>query len=238
LGDSDIHTLDRPKLSYKAGRDFFLQAEADISALSERPYYKGWSARSFAHTLLGGLFTSASLEDRAQAMALIFCGTSERINEDWGKRSRRCQHALLGLMVRGDFTKANEVPDEVMEAYRSVIRDSKETIKQPDSIETIGLSLDWLAQFGAPLIDLDPARVRSYAEGCYRSDDERASGCRSRVIIALASNGFFDDARREFRLMLDDRMPFRNVESVELLARIVGVSLSPRERAAVALVPG
>lgn len=238
LKDSDIHTLDRPKLSYKAGKDFFLQADAGIFELSERPYYKGWSARSFPHTLLGGLFSAAPLEDRAQAMALIFCGASEQLREDWNKRSRRCKHALLGLMIRGDFTKSNEVPDEVMEAYRSVIRGATGATTQPDSIETIGASLDWISQFGAPLIDLDPARVRAYAEGCYRSNDERASGCRSRVVIALATNGFFDEARREFRSMLDDHMPFRNVESVELLARIAGAPLSPRDRAEVTLIPG
>jgi spermidine synthase len=238
LSSSEIHTLDKPKLSYKAGRDFFLQNDSGVSELGERPYYKGWSARAFPNTLLGGLFAAAPVEDRAQAMALIFCGASEQTKDDWNKRSQRCKHALLGLMVRGDFSKAQEVPEELIAAYRSVVSGTSEAPSQVDSIATIATSLDWFTQFGAPFIELDPKRIRSYAEACYRTNDERASGCRSRVVIALASNGFFDEARHEFQLMLDDRMPFRSVESAELLARISGASFSPVERARVALISG
>jgi spermidine synthase len=236
LQDAEIHTLDKPKLSYKAGRDFFLQANSGVSELSERPYYKGWSARAFPNTLLGGLFAAASRNDRAQAMALIFCGASDQRKDDWSKRSLRCKHALLGLMVRGDFTRAEELPEEVLAAYRSVIRGASEPPLQPNSIATIGATLDWLTQFGAPLIELDAKRIRSYAEACYRTQDERASGCRSRVVVALASNGFFQEARYEFRSMLDERMPFRSIESVELLARITGEKMSPLERARLALL--
>lgn len=238
LSGSEIHTLDKPKLSYKAGRDFFLQYDSGVSELGERPYYKGWSARAFPHTLLGGLFMAASVEDRARAMALIFCGASDQTKEDWGKRSQRCKHALLGLMVRGAFTRAQEVPEPVLIAYRAVSRASLEPAPQPDSIATVAVTLDWFAQFGAPLIELDPARVRSYAEVCYRTNDERSSGCRSRVVIALASNGFFDEAQREFRLMLDDGMPFKTVESAELLAKIASAPFSTRDRARVTLAPG
>lgn len=238
LAGAAIHTLDKPKLSYKAGRDFFLQADAGLSELVERPYYKGYSARDFPHTLLGGLFMAASVEDRYQAMALIFCGASNQQKDAWNKRSHRCKHALLSLMVRGDFNRIEEVPEEVMGAYRSVIRGATEAPQQPEAIETIGSSLDWFAQFGAPFIDLDPTRIRSYAEACYRTTDERASGCRSRVVIALASSGFLDEAKHEFQLMLVDRMPFRSVESAESLARIAGVQLSSQDRARVALVAG
>ncbi len=236
LADSELHTLDKPKLSYKAGRDFFLQAEASVSELEERPYYKGWSARAFTHTLLGGLFAAASQEDRPQAMALIFCGGSERMKDNWTQRSRRCQHALLGLMIRGDFSEAPEVPGEVIAAYKGVIRGSTETTPQPDSIATIGVSLDWFAQFGAPVIELDPRRMRLYAERCYRERDEIAAGCRSRVVIALAGNGLFADAQSELRAMLDDRLPFRTVESAELLARIAGVQLSAEDRARMSIL--
>jgi predicted membrane-bound spermidine synthase len=238
LSGSEIHTLDKPKLSYKAGRDFFLHYDSGVSELGERPYYKGWSARAFPNTLLGGLFATASVEDRSQAIALIFCGASEQSKEDWSKRSQRCKHALLGVMVRGDFTPAPEVPAEVMAAYRSVVRGAKEAPLQPEKIETIGGTLDWFGQFGAPFIELDPTRIRSYAEACYRTKDERASGCRSRVIIAFASNGFFEEAQREFRLMLDDRLPFRSMESAELLARIAGGDFSSQDRARVVLTAG
>ncbi|MEY4701236.1 MAG: hypothetical protein RL326_1423, partial [Pseudomonadota bacterium] len=238
LSGSEVHTLDKPKLSYKAGRDFFLHYDSGVSELGERPYYRGWSARAFPNTLLGGLFMAASGEGRAQAMALIFCGASEQKREDWGKRSQRCKHALLGLMVRGNFSKAEEVPEDVMSAYRSVVRGAAAAPLQPEKIETIGASLDWFTQFGAPLIELDPERMRSYAEACYRSQDERTAGCRSRVVIALASNGFFEEAQREFRLMLDDGMPFKSVEAAELLARIATAPFSPQERARIALVSG
>lgn len=237
LTDSEIHTLDKPKLSYKAGKDFFLQADSGVLELAERPYYKGWSVREFPNTLLGGLFTSTSGSDRAQAIALIYCGASATVKEEWSKRSRRCKHALLGVMAHGDFTKSDEVPDEVMRAYRAVIRSAQGETQKPESIKEVGESLDWFAQFGAPFIELDPARLRSYADVCYRTQDESVSGCRSRVVIALASNGFFDEARREFQLMLNERAPFRNMESVELLARIAGVRLSDEDRARVALVP-
>jgi hypothetical protein len=58
------------------------------------------------------------------------------------------------------------------------------------------------------------------------------------VVIALASNGFFDEAQREFRLMLDDGMPFKTVESAELLAKIASAPFSTRDRARVTLAPG
>ncbi len=236
LADSEIHTLDKPKLSYRAGRDFFLQSDSGISELGDRPYYKGWSARAFRQTLLGGLFDAAPPEDRSQAIALVYCGASERLQEDWGKRSRRCKHALLALMVQGNFTRANEVPDEVMAAYRTVARSAEGEVLKSDSITTISAALDWFAQFGAPFIDLDPSRIRAYADLCYQAHDENSSGCRSRVVIALATNGFFEDAQREFKLMLDDRLPFRSIESAELLARISGVELAPQERDRVVLI--
>jgi hypothetical protein len=139
-------------------------------------------------------------------------------------------------MVQGNFTRANEVPDEVMAAYRTVARSEEGGVSKSDSITTISAALDWFAQFGAPFIDLDPSRIRAYADLCYQAHDENSSGCRSRVVIALATNGFFEDAQREFKLMLDDRLPFRSIESAELLARISGVELAPQERDRVVLI--
>lgn len=55
-------------------------------------------------------------------------------------------------------------------------------------------------------------------------------------MIALASNGFFDEARAEFQAMLDQGMPFRTMESAEVLARIAGVDLSALDRARVMLL--
>jgi hypothetical protein len=139
-------------------------------------------------------------------------------------------------MVQGNFTRAQEVPDEVIAAYRTVARSAVGEVLKSDSITTVGGALDWFAQFGAPFIDLDPSRIRAYASLCYQAHDENSSGCRSRVVIALAANGFFEEAQREFKLMLDDRLPLRTMESAELLARISGVRLSPQDRARIVLI--
>jgi spermidine synthase len=225
-----VHTLDKPKLSYSAGRDFFFDAEVSLASFAFAPQYKGWSKKAYQNTLLARLTRHESTIDQIQSFALIACDVLNSESLEWEKRSDPCKYALVALVVQGVLDSNQSVNDEMIKLLQQLAPTSTETPTPPlDAIE-LGKALDMVGEYGAPFISIDPSKLRSFARRCFELSGESATACRTRLVLALASNGFVQEGQEEFDAMLRDNLPLKSAEHAQSLADVVGIELTPEQR--------
>lgn len=237
LMNQPVHTLDKPKLSYWAGKDFFLERSSSVSGMANQPYYRGWSKISFVDTLLGRLYVSAPVEDRTHAMSIMYCdfdaGDQQKV---WAQASAACKQAIFASVVEGSRESIPEIPQDIVTLFKSLAPSYSGDFPAASSVSEASKHLDWVVEYGRPFLEIDPVKMRRYADVCFKDSREVSAGCRSRLILALASNGFWAEAGEEFEQMLRDKLAFRSREAVQLLARVANRIVTPEQLASVPII--
>jgi predicted membrane-bound spermidine synthase len=233
-----VHTLDKPKLSYWAGRDFFLDSTSDIRQLATIPRYRGPANRAFADTLLAHLFGDSSESEGLKAVAMIECNVRDenKLFDGWQDKGELCKQALVALVVKGILPPNDQVPTTIVELFKGLSSESQEKVVLLRLPKDVGLGLDWVSNFAGPFIKVDPAKLRTFAEPCFTLKGESALACRSRLVLALAATGSTVEAKEEFERILQDRVPFKNEEYAQSVADVAGTDLTEEQRKSLVLL--
>lgn len=232
VGKVPVHTLDKPKLSYWAGRDFFLDSSSDIRKLGTLPRYRGWANRSFTDTLLSRLFRDSPETERVRALALLACDVRDESNffDRWQQKSELCRQALVAMVVKGVVYSNDQVPVRIVELFNSLSPEGDEKMLFSPIPSEVGRGLDWVANFAGIFIKIDPIKLRRFSEPCFSLKGESAVACRSRLVLALSATGSTSEAKEEFERILQDKLPFKNEEYAQRVADLAGVELSDEDR--------
>ncbi len=227
-----VHTLDKPKLSYWAGRDFFLDRSSDIRKLATLPRYRGWANRSFSDTLLARLFRDSPEKERLKALTMLACDVHDesKLFDRWQQKDELCRQALVAMVVKGVTPANDQVPSSIVELFNGLSSEGEEKVLFPPIPSEVGRGLDWVANFAGIFIGVDPIKLRRLAEPCFALKGESALACRSRLVLALSATGSTSEAKEEFERILQDRLPFKNEEYAQSVAYVAGVELSDDDR--------
>gem|GEM_PF-1974472 len=240
VGKYPFHTLDKPKLSYWAGRDFFLEKTAEVRKLSDLPRYRGWSNKAFEDTLLARLFRDAPEEDRLKSLAKISCGVSDesKFFDGWEGKEVLCKKAVVAMVVKGMIPANRVVPASIVELFKGLAPDSTQQVNFPGNPNEVGRGMDWIASFGGPFLKVDPIKLRSFAAPCFSLKGEPALSCRSRLVLALSVIGAVAEAREEFERIIFDKLPFRSEEYAQSVAYIANTELTAEQRSGLTIGSG
>ncbi len=238
IGKVPVHTLDKPKLSYWAGRDFFLDSNSDIRKLATLPRYRGWANRTFAHTLIARLFNESPEAERLKALAMIGCDVrqEEELFDEWQSKDELCRQTLVAMVVKGIIPANEQVPASIVELFKGLSLSSEVKVTFPQKPQEVGRGLEWVANYAGTFLAVDPLKLRGFAEPCFLLKGESALACRSRLVLALAATGSISEAKEEFERILQDRLPFKNEEYAQSVAYVAGVELSEEQRRGLTLL--
>lgn len=232
LSAGPIQTLNRPTLSYRAGKDFFTEAYVSAVSFAGLPEYRGYARQFFPHTLMATLYGTQTERELLQSMALLHCAVHQlQDGGSWEQQTQLCRQALVAMVVLGEIPVNKTVTENVQELFTKVSPAYTGELLVAPNVEEAAVGLDWMSEYGAPFLKVDAGKMKHFAQPCFQGTTEAEGGCRSRLILALASNEFFAEAKEEFLLMRHDRVPLRNLEYARALARVAGVPLSENEEA-------
>jgi predicted membrane-bound spermidine synthase len=232
VGKVPVHTLDKPKLSYWAGHDFFLDSSSDIRKLATLPRYRGWANQSFKDTLLARLFEDSPEKERIKALAMLACDVVDESNffDRWQQKDELCRQSLVAMVVQGIVPANAQVPAPIVELFRGLSSEQEQKVLFPPIPSEVGRGLDWVANFAGVFVKVDPIELRRFAEPCFALKGESALACRSRLVLALSATGSISEAKEEFERILEDKLPFRNEEYAQSVAYVADVDLTEEQR--------
>lgn len=224
-------TLDFPRLSYWAGRDFYEEVDVNISSYYFRAEVQPWIRKAAPSSLIV-LAKSISAEPARQLKeyARASCHLSDvQFFEEWEKRILPCRGALFALGVIGGiplnrfFPPQGEIigrllaKTESSEQWRGIL--SRLNVEGADTI------MEFFSKFDSPFLPLSLDRLREAAGPCFVEQSKAALDCRLKLITVLARTGHGAQAEQALkRLQLEHREALAKksgIETVKLVAQAV-----------------
>ncbi len=200
-----LHTLDKPKLSHAAGRDFFLGANANIRTITQKARYIWHARKSLARTLLGVSVFSPNKVDYVKSIARARCNVLEpTFFSGWDRQGLDCQVPLFSLLVMNQIPRPTNVAAETVSILQGVQTEVQFALPPAEDSQSARVGLTWIQQYGAPFLEIDPMKVKRYAEICFVKSDEVALACRGQLALTLLANGFEELGREEFSRIVSD----------------------------------
>jgi len=183
FADYGEHSLEFPKLSYRAALEFFLRPHTDMLEVEESPMVKSWAHRFSDRPLtfhwLRRHLGSESLARMTEAM----CGGEVDLN----KQSARCQQYSVRLaLVRGqDLShKLSPVQNMVVDLLSS--RTPRYTIH---SAAEASIALKFLEALDSPPLRAKKELLTDVAKSCFQKNSQDELNCRMQLSKNLAILG-------------------------------------------------
>ncbi len=224
-GEHGLQLLDFPKLSHRAGREFFQQLTGDAPRLAEALTLRPWTREMAVRTLLqeSGLPLQEALPQICNVRAADVYNRLE--SQSW-----QCRSAAMSLAMTGkvDAAAAGDVAGIVL--WLS----GKDGGTAPaDATPRLARRyIEAFADYESALLPLSAARLGEAAAPCLGALSDENVFCRGRYIVALALAGDGDGAAREMNRMVEEaRAGKRKLPRVMLgdMREAVGGALRARE---------
>lgn len=200
-----LHNLSHPRLSYKAGRDFFLNLEVKLDPYLLRARNRSWVNAKYPDSLLEQYI--APLPKTDQAIDPLIKRACNRDTpfffKGWENSARFCRILLLkgwsyGLNIDPDGAATDEL------AKLSDLKESKDACLPAHNADE---GLKYVMLFGRrylPGLGIDADRLMCKAAACFVERSDKAIECRIRLIEALAFTGRIDSAQTQLEAYKKD----------------------------------
>ncbi len=198
------HTLEFPKLAYRAGFEFFLNVNTMLGQLSLTPALKSW-VRRYAPRTLASLWLrrhpgAATLEQLTSAE----CGGLFSLS-DLEKQTPQCQQYMvrLALVRQSDWTrKLDPVQTKVVDMMDGKLHSDPPLSAAPKAESALKL----MSALDSPSLTANKEAILELAQPCLRSTTPEGLSCRLQLIRSLATIGEVNSAYVWYK----DLMPYVN----------------------------
>ena len=209
FGEKVIHTLDHPKLSFSAGRDFFLGESAGLQGLNLLPRVQAAARNGLLKSLTAQSLFSPDKRSFLNALTMFYCRTnSPEMFNGWEQKPMECQLPLISNMVLGNATPPKNVPEFTASAMRASMAGTPQEMPKPKDAGVAHQVLSWLGQYGHPFLDVDKDKLRRFSEVCLTEVSYAALQCRGQLAQTFLALGMKDDAHAEYKaLVKEDVLP-------------------------------
>lgn len=223
LGNGELQTLDRPTLSHKAGKDRFLNLYSTVSEIAELPQYKRWSRQSFLETLRGREAPLPLLTGNLKERILSECSVqTPAFFQNWNRASYVCRASLVSAAVAKEISAEGAMSSNTLTALQQLVGKGDGSISTPTANEA-GFTLQWVAEYGVPFLQIDPGLLRTFAQSCFKDRTQTGYRCRLQLVIALANSGYLAEAKEELNLVKRDANYTSGDAFVTLAETAVGI---------------
>lgn len=199
--NAGIHSLDYPKLSFAAGKDFFIGGQLELDSFFSREENQPWEATYVSSMLLASWLKDRSLElSVIENIAKNGCDTNNFKLPPTGTKSRVCNSSLALLAAKrktkiDSFTLSNEI-----NAFQKLLEAKEQagTPIIPAQTTQEGFSaISAFKKYTSPVAKIPVTVLKNYIVPCL--DSEQAGiECRVKYIEALCALGLVGDASIEF----------------------------------------
>jgi len=201
------NTVHSPRLSYWAGKDFFMDRSSVIEDIVADPSEWRWALNYSRKSLLGHWVNLYGEVENLRRVAETGCGSLKvkLVEPNWRYSRTVCRDALLALMVRGDAESPTHLKDE-MKWIGEFQDDSFHFVRTPrqKNAEHALKEIDLFAQFHSIFLPLSPKKLLWRVSHCYAEHSPENLDCRSQLINTLAYAGFTDIAMQELKRLKRD----------------------------------
>jgi spermidine synthase len=200
-----LHTLDKPKLSHAAGRDFFLGSNANIKTINQTSRFLWHARQSLSNTLLGVSLQSPNKIDFIKAVARSTCGMAEpSFFSGWDRKGYDCQVPLMSLLAMNQIARPGNIAASTVSVLQGVQKNVRFTLPPATDPQSAKVGLHWIQQYGAPFLDIDSIKIQQYAEICLMKNDAVSGECRAQLALTLLATGFEAQGREEFSRIVSE----------------------------------
>jgi spermidine synthase len=217
--DQGLHLLDFPKLSYKAGKDFFKGQNADVERLTESLLnvpFNILASRDTVFSIFSKKHSSDEWNQKKKDLGEICVAIESAVlDPNWLKMNRLCRGAFF-LAVREGRLKAEPNADNIT---TSLFQDFD------PKIWTIQRAKGFIAGYvlvHSSLFPIPKDELIAKTEICQKSNLLEAVNCKFNLINALLVSGYFVEAEsflNQFDAHLRSVMRPEELESLKILEK-------------------
>jgi spermidine synthase len=205
---SKVQTLDFPRLSYMAGRDFFLGNSVDLHRLPDQESNRRKSRRAESAALIS-LWQDSSdepvkaLHAYAQAACLL---EGDQLPVNWQEQPRPCRAALTALILAGDIDAGDQLSAADRETLLTMLQPASATTdaSPAQSVTAAEHAIRLFAEHDSVFVPLDPGALLHHTSICRTSRHPRSIECRANLIEALYFSPHIELAKQEYRMLIED----------------------------------
>jgi spermidine synthase len=202
--DAPLHTLEHPRLAHAAGKDFVLEAEAELDTMSRRSWIKPWVRRASTRAFIGSWLQQAN--DPVESLKRYSAEACNRpvagFFPTWRKASYPCIDSLLSLAILGAISLDDEIDKETLEMVRTLLQNSPtvsveqwNAVAPTISIEQAQALITTFGSFDSAFLPMSVDKLIAAAEVCRKSITPEARECQSDLARTLALAGYGEMAR-------------------------------------------
>jgi spermidine synthase len=240
--ESQTHTLEFPKLSYAAGRDFFLNERVNTFHLLEGPMSKPWVRRGSAKALIGYWLSlqedfSAPLR-RFTAEACDFPGELSFLPKAWAQKGKVCRDALISSSVLGIIRPGENFDSTQIEFLKIFLESDSVPINEEfwdgfgkeSKVEDVEGIIKIYDAYDSAMLPLSPEKLLRLSVNCREVSSKETANCTQKLILALANKGQGELAKSVFQELVKLSPEFITAKDREKLLLLVQNALLAEEK--------
>jgi hypothetical protein len=227
--ESPLHTLDRPRLAFSAGRDVFFGSTLDLDSILGLLFNRPWVHAAARRSVLASALHEREL--RGEFLAAAAVATCNRtvpgFFAGWAETAHPCPQLLAAAGVEGVIAPGF--------GFDARLKSDLERLKGTPPLELSGdpeqasRLIDLYGVFDSFPLPLDASVVVRAAEVCARLENKRGFSCRARAVEALARSGHGRMAKAALDNLVQDARGQLPAEVLLRLSRLVGEALAVDE---------
>ncbi len=215
--NAGIHTLEFPKLTYQAGKDFFRGLSTNLWQLLEFETIRPLSREGSTHTLLSAYLKQGDPHflDRLKNVARISCGLQKEVQffPGWDQRSTKiCRDSLVALAAKGAIPPENGFTPDSARRLQELAQDpikmpSHSKIKNELKVlveDERKIDIRLFASSDSVFLPLSEEKLFKKSATCFDGESEKNLKCRTQLIEALFYTGRTKSAQAQYKLLKDN----------------------------------
>lgn len=212
------HSLDFPKLSYRAGRDFFMQAGTDLNLLPEQEHYRATTRSYWDRSLLADYVSLQAEKGNAisqEDLAKYYCGNDRSsFFPGWRGAPFPCKALLVSLAVDQKMALDKNFSSNEITVLRA-LKEGTALKTKAASLEDAATAARLFADYRSPFLPISGERLLTYSADCFADKTPKHIECRIKIFQALAWNGFSELAHEQFdRLKVTPEVPWERLDEL------------------------
>jgi len=232
--DQELHLLDNPKLSYKAGKDFFLNRNIEIEQISESLLNLPFNFAASKTTLFSKFRDFHSADDLVKRKQLLSeaCSITNAgsLDPNWLNFNRMCRGALLYAIRDGWLTYDEQRFDKVSMALL------KPYDKKSWSLTESNNFLIAYERVHSDYFPIPKEELMAKTEVCRSTASIEATNCIFKLVNLLYISGNFEDADaifKTFEVSFQDALRSQDLQDLKIVesrSKLARKSLSPNRQ--------
>ena len=218
------HSIHKPKLAFRAGKDFFTGKDTDLSSLVYTPEEKILSFKKSKETLLAKWIEQSDTPVDLVSVIKASCGgiNVSLVEPSWRTTRSPCRDAIVAAFVSDNAQIVPNLEKDVNWAKNFIASDSYILPGQLSApLRTAMKEIRRFSELESIFLPLSPKRLIWRASTCFKENSPEHVNCRAQLIQALSFTNHSKLARLELEKLERDKQIVLSDNQLQLLKKYV-----------------